>query len=209
MKFKISKSKPNVLQILRSAGFRTQSKNQLPPLLSNNESAYGSVWNQEEKRWVVLLNGNKNFHKFSDKLMEIYDIKMPGVRTSGFPLFEVDVVVGYTKDIVHRVYTAPEQFFIIENDDFHLWFLPWSDGVMIHSIHVAEHKRGNGLGTQLMNFLFDVSVDTNCPIYLVPFPDENYQPEEMMTKIDKLKSWYSKLDFVPFDKDDVIYTNFE
>ena len=210
MNFKMPTKKLDVLGILKSAGFKTQSKHQLPPVLSNNQSAIGSVWNEEKQRWSTLLNNNHNFVKFADELSNHYNLTQPGLSTKNeYPFFEADVIVSYTDKVVNRVYTSPEQFLMIDTDQFHLWFHPWNDGVMLYSINIKEDMRGKGIGTQVMNFLFDISEQTNCPIYLVPFPDDNHEPTEMISKINKLKSWYSKLDFGPVDETNVVWCNFD
>ena len=65
---------------------------------------------------------------------------------------------------------------------------PYRDGVMIHSIMVDEDKRGNGIGTEILNKLYDCSEEMGIPLYLIPIaPNTDNQS--------RLESWYESQGF--------------
>jgi len=206
---KFKKQQPQILSLLKSVGFQTAPKSQLPEFIKFNKSAIGSVYSPKEKQWCTLLQSSPKFIKFFDKISDIYSFKMPMITPEhGFPFFEVDIIVDYSLESVDRHYTCPEHFIMHESEDFQLWLLPWEDGVMIERLNVSKNKRGTGIGTKVMNLLYDISEEIDCPLYLIPFPDDNFKTSELFNEVNRLKDWYSKLDFGPIDEKGVIWSNY-
>ena len=80
-------------------------------------------------------------------------------------------------------------------DDCYVCFAPWHDGVQIVKIRVDD--RNKGIGTRVMNDLYDISEELGIPIYLTPYPGEDFEPgvgtEKKLVK--RLEKWYRRLGF--------------
>lgn len=87
---------------------------------------------------------------------------------------------------------------------------PYLDGLCLSSIIVDEYMKGNGIGTDIMNKLYDISEELSIPIYLNPYPaGERYEPIREKELVMKLRDWYSKIGFAPINEGSHIWNNFE
>lgn len=97
-----------------------------------------------------------------------------------------------------------------ENDDFCLTLVPYNDGVMIQGFYIKDDsKKGKGIGTKIMNYLYELSETMDTPLYLTPYPDE-YNPDLdiLWKKIYRLRDWYERLGFGPVFGSDWIWSNY-
>ena len=82
---------------------------------------------------------------------------------------------------------------------------------MIYTINVNEDKRGNGIGTKLLDKLYDISEQLIVPLYLIPYPDYEFLDKKDKEKelVDRLKNYYTRLGFGPVKEDSLVWCNFE
>jgi GNAT superfamily N-acetyltransferase len=87
---------------------------------------------------------------------------------------------------------------------------PYYDGITLSSIIVNDDYRNKGIGTDVMNKLYDISEELSIPIYLNPFPaGTKYEPTEEKSLVNKLREWYSKIGFAPIKENHYLWNNFE
>lgn len=87
---------------------------------------------------------------------------------------------------------------------------PYYDGICLVSLMVDEIKRNSGIGTEIINKLYDISEELNIPIYLNPYPaGKSYEPTKEKELVTKLRNWYKKIGFAPIDSENHIWNNFE
>jgi hypothetical protein len=79
--------------------------------------------------------------------------------------------------------------------DYYLVLAPWHDGVQVLKIIVPNS--GKGIGTKVMNDLYDISEELSIPIYLTPYPAEDFIDVNGKEKklVKRLEKWYRKLGF--------------
>ena len=87
--------------------------------------------------------------------------------------------------------------------------VPYADGVMLYGININPELRGKGIGTNIMNKLYDISEQMNIPIYLIPYPDDNFPTKDEKQLVDRLKTYYERLGFGPVKEDSLVWCNFE
>jgi len=90
--------------------------------------------------------------------------------------------------------------------------VPWYDGVML--VHIGVYDRNKGTGTRVMNELYDISEESNIPIYLIPYPAENFDGSDEFNVISRLENWYRELGFdyhtgINSDEHPKVWCNFE
>ena len=111
----------------------------------------------------------------------------------------------------YKICNEVAEFHIIQSNDWHLYLHPYHDGVMIYSINVNEDKRGNGIGTEVLNKLYDLSENLSIPLYLIPYPDYEFLDKFDKEKelVDRLKNYYTRVGFGPVSKNSLVWNNFE
>jgi hypothetical protein len=97
-----------------------------------------------------------------------------------------------------------------ENKDFCLTLVPYNEGVMIQGIYVKDDtKKGKGIGTKIINHLYELSERMDIPLYLTPYPDENNPDLDILwKKIYRLRNWYEGLGFGPVFDTPWIWSNY-
>ena len=80
---------------------------------------------------------------------------------------------------------------------------------MLVDITVNKSERNKGLGTEVINKIYDISEDSNIPIYLIPYPAEEFKSEKEPELIKRLKNWYEEIGFGPVSDGSKIWCNFE
>ena len=99
---------------------------------------------------------------------------------------EMNYHIGYVSDTLYE-YT---------DDNFKLQIFGFDDGIMVHSLIVNKDKQGNGIGTAVMDKLYDISEEMEIPLYLIPFPaEDNFEQSKIYDIINPLKKWYKKIGF--------------
>ena len=102
-----------------------------------------------------------------------------------------------------------EHFLECLNDNFQLQIFPFDDGLMVHSLIVNKDKRGQSIGSDVMNTLYDISDKMEIPLYLIPFPAiDHYEQSEIFEIVKPLHKWYDKLDFGPLEGRGLLWSNY-
>jgi N-acetylglutamate synthase-like GNAT family acetyltransferase len=161
--------------------------------------------------WVAVSKTTNNFTKFIKEVKG----KIPYTKSKKINNWLVDQLIQYAHQNneykTYKIYNEVEEFHIIESNDWHLHLYPYHDGVMIYTINVNEDKRGNGIGTKLLNKLYDLSENLSIPLYLIPYPDYEFLDKVDKEKelVDRLKNYYSRLEFGPVSEGSLVWSNFE
>ena len=113
-----------------------------------------------------------------------------------------------TKDTM-SVYYLPQDYVLVKGDGYELNLFPYHDGIMVQAIVVNEDKRGSGIGTMVMNKLYDLSEEMEIPLYLVPFPAGQNDASKIYQTVERLEKWYDGIGFGPADGHPTVWTNFE
>jgi hypothetical protein len=173
------------------------------------------VWKNKFKTqpdgWVAISKITNNFTKFIKKVKG----KIPYTQSKKIKDWLVDELIQYAHQNseykTYKICNEVAEFHIIESNDWHLYLYPYHDGVMIYTINVNEDKRGNGIGTELLNKLYDISEELSVPLYLIPYPDYEFLDKKDKEKelVERLQKWYDKLEFAPVSEGSLVWSNFE
>ena len=161
--------------------------------------------------WVAVSKLTNNFTKFVEYCMA----SLPHNNLQVVKNFITDQLIEYAHQNdeykTMKITNEVPEFHILTNKDWHLHLYPYHDGVMIYTINVNEDKRGNGIGTEILNKLYDLSEDLSIPLYLIPYPDYEFLDKVDKEKelVDRLKNYYSRLEFGPVSKGSLVWSNFE
>jgi N-acetylglutamate synthase-like GNAT family acetyltransferase len=161
--------------------------------------------------WVAISKTTTNFTKFIKEVKG----KIPYTQSKKINNWLVDELIQYAHQNseykTYKMFNEVAEFHIIESNDWHLYLYPYHDGVMIYSINVNEDKRGNGIGTKLLDKLYDLSENLSIPLYLIPYPDymflDKFDKEKEL--VDRLKNYYTRIGFGPVTEDSLVWNNFE
>jgi len=159
--------------------------------------------------WVGLTPSTKPFSDFMNEAQKevfINDIML--VQN-----FHYDEIVQYahqnTEYKVKKISLYASDFIAAYEEYGKLLFAPYDDGVMLYGINIKPELRGKGIGTNIMNKLYDISEQMNIPIYLIPYPDDNFRTKNEKKLIDRLKKYYSRLEFGPVSENSLVWSNME
>jgi GNAT superfamily N-acetyltransferase len=159
--------------------------------------------------WVGLTPSTKPFSDFMNEAQKevfINDIML--VQN-----FHYDEIVQYahqnTEYKVKKVSLYASNFIAAYEEYGKLLFAPYADGVMLYGINIKPELRGKGIGTNIINKLYDISEQMNIPIYLIPYPDDNFPTKNEKKLIDRLKKYYSRLEFGPVSENSLVWSNME
>lgn len=172
---------------------------------------WGSVEVNSEKiqNWVGLTPSTKPFSDFINEACK-------RVFTNGVnvvPNWQYDEIVEYAHQNaeykVYKAYLYTSDFIVADEKYGKVMFVPYADGVMLYGINIKDELRGKGIGTDIINKLYDISEEMNIPIYLIPYPDDNFPTKNEKQLVDRLKNYYSRIGFGPVSNDSLIWSNFE
>ena len=64
---------------------------------------------------------------------------------------------------------------------------------------------------EVLNKLYDLSENLSIPLYLIPYPDYEFLDKVHKEKelVDRLKNYYSRLEFGPVSEGSLVWSNFE
>ena len=186
---------------------------ELPFLLNKavKDVVWGAINNLEKPimGWVGITPSTKQFSDFVNKAQE-------SIFTNGImnvPNWEYDEIVEYAhqrpdyKVTKVALYTSD---FVVANEDYgKVYLVPYSDGVMLYGINIKPELRGKGIGTDVINKMYDLSEELNIPIYLIPYPDDNFPTTDEKKLVDRLKSYYERIGFGPVNDNSIVWSNFE
>jgi len=112
---------------------------------------------------------------------------------------ETNIWADYISDNLLQLRTA----------DYQLQIFPFDDGLMVHSLIVNDDKRGQGIGTDVMNKLYDISEKMEIPLYLIPFPaNGDYDQSKIFEIVKPLHKWYDKLGFGHLEGRGILWSNY-
>ena len=121
----------------------------------------------------------------------------------------IKIPIQITEELNYHILYTTMHTYEYTDDNIKLQIFPFDDGIMVHSLIVKEDKRGNGIGTDVMNKLYDISEAMEIPLYLVPFPAEDgFDQSKIYDIINPLKEWYSKLGFGHLTDRSLIWCNY-
>lgn len=147
---------------------------------------------------IAHHNTTFEFRKYLTQLAKT--VKLKGLSTK-FGNFSEMCEYGYEGNVTNTFQTphlteSVAKFYI---DNTAICLVPWNDGVMVQSIVVPNSKRKNGIGTKVMNILYNVSEGTNIPLYLIPYPSEKFEVADERELVSKLENWYLQLGFAKIE----------
>jgi hypothetical protein len=158
---------------------------------------------------IPLLKVTPQYRKFTN---EFFNLFTPNAVTANCGSFDDIVKCGYEIGITGHpaisIY-ATEEMLDCDFGDYQLALAPYNDGVMLVSLTIDKSERGNGTGTFVMNSLYDISEELNIPIYLTPYPAEQFKSKKEKELVERLEKWYDKLEFGPVSVGSHLWSNFE
>ena len=198
----------NVKEFQRKLAIKQVSpKKDWPMEAKMNNNIYRVVFNEDKQVWEHLTIGNQKYADFLSKVVNSFD----------------DIEIAYAALPYEQIVHIPEdtvndqllkmQFFgdvlSIKSEKFSLILHPFMNGAMIYGINVMPEFRNKGIGTDIINKLYDISEDNDFPLYLTPYPDDESNTSQVWEKVNRLRNWYNKLGFGPIFGNELIYSNFE
>ena len=164
---------------------------------------------KEILNWVGLTPSTKPFSDFLNKACKT--IFTNGV--SVVPNWYYDEIVQYAHQNseykVKKIALYTSDFIVVDEEYGKVFFVPYADGVMLYGINIKPELRGKGIGTDIINKLYDISEEMNIPIYLIPYPDDNFPTKDEKKLVDRLKNYYSRIGFGPVSTESLVWSNFE
>jgi len=170
---------------------------------------YLGLFNDSKSVTIPSMKVTNEFNKFKK---EFFNRFTPNTKTEMGGSFDEIVDYGYEIDTPGAPairLNATEELVDCNFGDYELAFVPYNDGVMLIHIDVKESERNKGIGTFVMNALYDISEDINVPIYLIPYPAGHFSSKTEKDLVTILKNWYDKLGFGPVSEGSKIWCNFE
>lgn len=158
---------------------------------------------------IPLLKITQEYRKFSNAFFNSFT---PNSVTEYGGSFDDVVRCGYEIGIPgHPAISINVTEAMLDCDfgDYQLALAPYNDGVMLVSLTIDESERGKGTGTFVMNRLYDISEELNIPIYLTPYPAEQFKSEKEQELVERLQKWYDNIGFGPVSTNSNIWSNFE
>jgi hypothetical protein len=154
------------------------------------KKVYGVLFNDTQKVQCSQLGETLPFKKFISEYKKRYKSNQSLNRPGSFDeVTEFAFDNGSVRKRIHFSDTIIEYFY----DDYEITFAPWHDGVMLVDINVKD--RSKGIGTKIINGVYDISEELGIPLYLIPYPGERFNPKDEKKLTIKLENWYRKLGF--------------
>ena len=165
--------------------------------IDSGQTVFVKETNKKVKSMISKIKDlykNGDWYKESLEIQFQTPIKLPIEITK-----EMNYHIGYVSDTLYEYF----------DDNFNLQLFGFDDGIMIHSLIVREDKKGKGIGTDIMNKLYDISEDMEVPLYLIPFPaGDNFEQSKIYDIINPLKKWYDKIGFGHLTDRGMIWCNY-
>jgi len=177
--------------------------------LLNRTNYVNSIKNGSESIQIPLLKITQQYRAFTNAFFNSFS---PNSATEYGGCFDDVVRCGYEMGNPGHPAIAvnvTEEMLDCDFGDYQLALAPYHDGVMLVSLTIDESERGNGTGTFVMNRLYDISEELNIPIYLTPYPAEQFKSEKEQELVERLEKWYDKIGFGPLSVNSRLWCNFE
>tara|TARA_R110000803_G_C11830033_1_gene303156 strand:+ start:107 stop:679 length:573 start_codon:yes stop_codon:yes gene_type:complete len=121
----------------------------------------------------------------------------------------IKIPIQITSELNYHIGYFSTHTYEYEDNDIKLQLFPFDDGIMVHSLIVKKDKRGNGIGTEVMNKLYDISEAMEIPLYIIPFPaEDNFEQSKIYDVIAPLEKWYDSIGFGKLDKPGLLWCNY-
>jgi len=189
-------------------GERNDNKKEWPAEARLNLNVKRVVWSEKEGCYVHLCFTDSNYIKFMDEYMKS---KVGNEYLHACMYYdEIIHVPENLKDKMYKIKMFTDNLIKFKFDDCELMFVPYNKGVMLLSIKVNEDSRGKGIGTNVIDELYELSDKLNIPLYLQPYPDEyGMQTDKIWPEIHRLRKWYDRLGFGPvLEEGSWVWSNF-
>ena len=208
MKSTKQKEVKKLLQRLNKKGIPTLERHQFPKEVKWDSSAMYAVWNPEINGYAYVTSTSHSVANFFNNIIEKWGVKVYDVPLSvrGFQTYTVPIEWDVEETMAYHY--CPDKLILVSGDGYEMNLFPYHDGVMVQAIVVDDSKRGQGIGTDVMNKLYDLSADLGVPLYLVPFPAGKNDASKIHESVERLQKWYSGLDFGPVDGHPTIWSNY-
>lgn len=189
----------------------TLPKDKWEPEALLNSAIQKCVWDKDKGHYVYLTLSDEKYSKsmthFINKLQE-NDIEA-GVANVAISYEQIIYVPTDTNDNMIKLALFGD-IVQIKNNDFQLLLVPYGKGIMVYGINVNKKLRNKGLGSKLLNLLYDVSEELDIPLFLTPYPDDNDVPKnKIWDVINRLRNYYERLGFGPLVKMPLLWSNYE
>jgi hypothetical protein len=175
------------------------------PQLKNNKDVIASMASDKLDCMLNIAIGSDKYNQFLTKL---YLDKVKWVDLADRTYREIISVPTDKAEMQQNIQMWSNNVCVVRTKDFSLTLNPYNGGVMIQGLIVNENKRGKGIGTKVMNKLYDLSERLDTPLYLTPYPDEPCERDVIWDKINRLRNWYSSLGFGSVFGNDWIWSNY-
>jgi len=192
----------------RAMGAAVLERHKFPKEVKFDSSAIYAIWHKEIDGWAFANYTTPNAEKFIHKLSSVLDAKFSVIQPSdsGFQTYTLPVTWDVEGTMSNHY--IPTDYIVCDGDGYKLDLFPYHDGIMIQAIIIDEDKRGQGIGSKVMNKLYDLSDELEVPLYLIPYPAEKFEPSQVFQRVERLEKWYSSLDFGPVDGHPTIWSNY-
>jgi GNAT superfamily N-acetyltransferase len=189
----------------------TLPKDKWEPEALLNSAIQKCVWDKDKGHYVYLTLSDEKYSKsmthFINKLQD-NDIEA-GVANVAISYEQIIYVPTDTNDNMIKLALFGD-IVQIKNNDFQLLLVPYGKGIMVYGINVNKKLRNKGLGSKLLNLLYDVSEELDIPLFLTPYPDDNDVPKnKIWDVINRLRNYYERLGFGPLVKMPFLWSNYE
>jgi len=121
----------------------------------------------------------------------------------------IKVHVGYNTETNFWIDYLSDNLLELRTEDYQLQIFPFDDGLMVHSLIVNDDKRKHGIGSKIMNKLYDISEEMGIPLYIIPFPAiDSYDQSKIFELVDPLHKWYEQLGFGLLEDRGLLWCNY-
>lgn len=195
------KEKLNIKEVLPKKEYPIEAK--------INGNIHRAVWDAEKNVWCFLTLSDEKYTKFTSKFIDNLDDEIQ----AAYVCLPYEQIVYIPEDTVNDDLLKMNFFgdvISIKCDKFRILLHPFMNGVMIYGLNVNENFRNKGIGTEIINKLYDLSEELDIPLYLTPYPDDDYsEKSEIWNKVNRLRNWYKSLGFGPIFNNELVYSNYE
>ena len=190
----------------------TLPKDKWEPEALLNSAVQKCVFDKDKGHYVYVTLSNEKYSKsithFLDKLQD--DNIRFSIRNAAINYEQIIYVPQTPESGMMAKLPLFGDIIQIKNDDFQMLFAPYGKGIMIYGINVNKKLRNKGLGSKLLNLLYDTSEELDIPLFLTPYPDDNDVPKnEIWNVINRLRNYYERLGFGPLVKMPLLWSNYE
>jgi GNAT superfamily N-acetyltransferase len=188
---------------------KTIPKDKWEPEALLNTAIEKCVWDDESNHYVYLTTSDESYaskvNLFLKRLWNKYKIEVVSACVN------YEQIIFVPKKLDDKIYKIPlfGDVVYIKCDRFTMTITPYCNGINVLGICVNDKFRNKGIGTDVINTLYDVSEERDIAIFLNPYPDEKCAVEEIWDRVYRLRHWYTKLGFGMYRKMEWLWCNYE